>query len=203
MRYPAKVTDRARDRRVDNQCRLAEIRDVHRQLHSRSQPWNWHRPKRCQFLATEVSRDFIPPCPVQISPAQAAALGPAIVAMQTSRAMRNPSHQLNRQTGANHVPDPGSWAWFVTGWIKRVIGNTRLGKPMVPTIMTRRTVSRHDGRAKLGFGLVAFGANCSNSHHEAVAVLFEKQVRSSPADDRLTGPALSDIAHGVERCGAC
>jgi len=28
-------------------------------------------------LATEVSRDFIPPCPVRISPAQAAALGPA------------------------------------------------------------------------------------------------------------------------------
>jgi len=45
-----------------------------------SQPWNWHRPERCQFLATEVSRDFIPPCPVQISPAQAAALGPAIKA---------------------------------------------------------------------------------------------------------------------------
>src|SRR6202048_5372837 len=39
---------------------------------------NWHRPERCQFLATEVSRDFIPPCPVRISPAQAAALGPAI-----------------------------------------------------------------------------------------------------------------------------
>jgi hypothetical protein len=31
-----------------------------------------------QFLATEVSRDFIPPCPVRISPAQAAALGPAL-----------------------------------------------------------------------------------------------------------------------------
>jgi hypothetical protein len=30
------------------------------------------------FLATEVSRDFVPPCPVRISPAQAAALGPAI-----------------------------------------------------------------------------------------------------------------------------
>src|SRR5438445_2344541 len=43
-----------------------------------SQRWNWHRPERCQFLATEVSRDFIPPCPVRISPAQAAALGPAI-----------------------------------------------------------------------------------------------------------------------------
>ena len=32
------------------------------------------------ILATEVSRDFIPPCPAQISPAQAAALGPAIEA---------------------------------------------------------------------------------------------------------------------------
>src|ERR1700733_5277941 len=40
-------------------------------------PWNWQKPER-QFLATEVSRDFIPPCPVRISPAQAAALGPAI-----------------------------------------------------------------------------------------------------------------------------
>jgi hypothetical protein len=57
------------------------------------------RPK-CQFLATEVSRDFIPPCPVRISPAQAAALGPAIA----MRAMRNPSHQLNTKEKANHVP---------------------------------------------------------------------------------------------------
>jgi hypothetical protein len=40
--------------------------------------WNWQRPDQCQFLATEVSRDFIPPCPAQISPAQVAALGPAI-----------------------------------------------------------------------------------------------------------------------------
>ena len=30
------------------------------------------------ILATEVSRDFIPPCPARMSPAQAAALGPAI-----------------------------------------------------------------------------------------------------------------------------
>src|SRR6202047_331740 len=50
---------------------------------------NWHRPERCQFLATEVSRDFIPPCPVQISPAQAAVLGPAI------KPVRNHSHQLD------------------------------------------------------------------------------------------------------------
>ena len=30
------------------------------------------------FLATEVSRDFIPPCPERISPARVAALGPAL-----------------------------------------------------------------------------------------------------------------------------
>jgi hypothetical protein len=48
-------------------------------LHAKLQgTWNWHEPERCQFLATEVSRDFIPPCPARISPAQAAALGPAI-----------------------------------------------------------------------------------------------------------------------------
>ena len=41
---------------------------MHHQLHA----------KPCQFLAIEVCRDFIPPCPVRISPAQAAALGPAI-----------------------------------------------------------------------------------------------------------------------------
>ena len=39
----------------------------------------------------EVSRDFAPPCPVRISPAQASW-------------MRNPSCQLNGQIGANHVP---------------------------------------------------------------------------------------------------
>src|SRR5258707_15304732 len=35
------------------------------------------KPER-QFLATEVSRDFIPPCPMRISPAPVAALGPAL-----------------------------------------------------------------------------------------------------------------------------
>jgi hypothetical protein len=60
---------------------------------------NWHRPEQCQFLATEVSRDFIPPCPVRISPAQAAALGPAI------GRMRNPSSQLNDDARAKDMPD--------------------------------------------------------------------------------------------------
>src|SRR6202030_772249 len=53
------------------------------------QPWNWHGPDQRQFLATEVSRDFIPPCPEQISPARRQLLD------QPSKAMRNPSHQLN------------------------------------------------------------------------------------------------------------
>jgi hypothetical protein len=35
-------------------------------------------PSDANFLATEVSRDFVPPCPVRISPTQAEALGPAI-----------------------------------------------------------------------------------------------------------------------------
>src|SRR6202049_2675657 len=62
---------------------------------------NWHRPERCQFLATEVSRDFIPPCPVQISPAQAAVLGPAI------KPVRNPSHQLDDYSRSKGHARPG------------------------------------------------------------------------------------------------
>jgi len=51
-------------RRFGLRHRCSAICDAHCQLHRRfEKPRNWHRPERCQFLATEVSRDFVPPCP--------------------------------------------------------------------------------------------------------------------------------------------
>src|ERR1700732_1023999 len=55
-------------------------------------PWNWHGPESRQFLATEVSRDFIPPCPGGFLPHRRQLLD------QPPKPMRNPSHQLNAKS---------------------------------------------------------------------------------------------------------
>ena len=66
------------DRGLRPRSKFLDVRGAHLPTPREVQkPWNWHGPERCQFLATEVSRDFGPPCPARISPAQAAALGPA------------------------------------------------------------------------------------------------------------------------------
>src|ERR1700722_11178830 len=54
---------------------MSRFRSVHRQPH-RDRGIGTD-PSQANSLATEVSRDFFPPCPARISPAAAAALGPA------------------------------------------------------------------------------------------------------------------------------
>jgi hypothetical protein len=71
---------------------------MHRQLHTSSQVWNWHGPERRQLLATEVSRDFIPPCPRGFLPRRRQLLD------QPPIQVRNPSHQLMEPYAANDVP---------------------------------------------------------------------------------------------------
>jgi hypothetical protein len=65
-----------------------------------AQRWNWHRPDQRHFPATEVFRDFIPPCP-------SADFSCPGGSSRTSHLeeMRNPSHQLNDKLGAKDMPD--------------------------------------------------------------------------------------------------
>ena len=46
----------------------------------------------CQFLATEIARDFVPPCPARMSPARSAALGPA-TSNEAGTLAANSTHQ--------------------------------------------------------------------------------------------------------------
>jgi hypothetical protein len=87
--------------------------------------WNWQRPDQCQFLATEVSRDFIPPCPAQISPAQVAALGPAISSRCGTLATNSMTNLEQRTCQITRLPQRRAHAHTASDNQSRSFGQVR------------------------------------------------------------------------------